>query len=91
MSLSIEMLILSGAISGLIIGLVSSNPKIGVYSLLCVPVSAIAYTIWWQSQNPDALRSTSGLDFFFNPLWPSFGALIGFVVGILLRSSFSDH
>ena len=41
----------------------------------------------WQDANPDALGSTSGLDFVFGPLWPSLGAIGGFVAGRLLHKA----
>ncbi|MCI1141977.1 hypothetical protein MOP88_06120 [Sphingomonas sp. WKB10] len=45
----------------------------------------IAYVYAWQSAHPDSLRSTSGLDFVFGPLWPSLGAMGGYVVGTAIR------
>ncbi|HEX8626242.1 MAG TPA: hypothetical protein VF782_14370 [Allosphingosinicella sp.] len=46
----------------------------------------IVYVAWWQGENPDKLRSTSGLDFIFGALWPSLGALAGLFAGDGLKS-----
>jgi hypothetical protein len=45
----------------------------------------IAYVYAWQSAHPESLRSTSGLDFLFVPLWASLGAMGGYVIGASLR------
>jgi hypothetical protein len=49
-------------------------------------VAMIVYVAWWQGENPDKLRSTSGLDFIFGALWPSLGALAGLFAGDGLKS-----
>jgi hypothetical protein len=46
----------------------------------------IAVVIVDQRLHPEIVRSTSALDFFFAPLWPSLGALTGYSVGRLVRS-----
>ena len=84
--MTIEFLVVAGLVAGLLIGVAVSKPGQGCVLLLAVPVASFAYIWWWQSQNPDKLRSTSALDFVFGPLWPSLGAVAGFFAGILLRS-----
>jgi hypothetical protein len=83
---TIEFLLMAGAVAGLFIGLAVARPAQGCAALLAVPLAMFAYVWWWQSQNPDKLRSISGLDFLFGPLWPSLGAVGGFFVGMLIRS-----
>ena len=83
--MSIELLIFLGFVAGLLVGVTARKPAVGCLIMLAVPVAMIAYVAWWQSQNPDQLRSTSALDFVFGPLWPSLGALGGFILGQLLR------
>lgn len=83
--MSIELLILCGFVAGLLVGVAVGKKSLGCLILIAVPVATIAYIIWWQSENPDKLRSTSGLDFVFGPLWPSLGAIAGFFAGRLLR------
>jgi len=39
----------------------------------------------WQSAHPESLRSTSGLDFVFGPLWPSPEAMGGYPGGKAIR------
>ena len=89
MMLTITQLLVAGFVAGLLIGIVLSRPKVGCVGLLAVPVGMFAYIWWWQGQNPDKLRSTSGLDFVFGPLWPSLGAIGGYLVGVALRSLLS--
>ena len=75
---SIEGLLIIGLTIGLVIGLITRNTRVGCSALVIVPVSMIGYIAWWQSQHPENIRSTSGLDFIFGPLWPSLGALAGY-------------
>jgi hypothetical protein len=82
--MSIEMLALCGAVVGLVIGLTLRVP-VGCVTLLLVPIGMIAYIYWWQTAHPENLRSTSGLDYLFAPLWPSLGAAFGFLVGVTIR------
>ena len=83
--MTIQAMMFYGFIVGLVIGMAVAKPRIGCLTLLAVPISMIAYIAWWQSQNPDMLRSTSSLDFMFGPLWPSLGAIGGFLVGKFSR------
>jgi len=46
---------------------------------------------WWQGEHPEDLRSTSGLDFVFAPLWPSLGAVMGYFAGMWFRSVFDGR
>jgi hypothetical protein len=82
--MSIELLLLCGFVPGLIVGVVVRKPWLGCLIMLAVPAAMIAYVAWWQSRNPDLLRSTSALDFVFAPLWPSLGALAGYILGQFL-------
>ena len=80
-----------GAAIGLIVGMVLHRPKIGCAALLIVPVAMIFFVSWWQGQHPENLRSTSGLDFIFGPLWPSLGAIGGYFIGRWLRTLFDNR
>lgn len=82
---TIEGLLAAGFACGLLVGVLAPRDKLGCFILLTVPIAMVVYTAWWQGQHPEALRSTSALDFFFGPLWPSLGAIAGFYVGRLLR------
>jgi len=84
--MTIEAMLISGAVVGLLIGLFSPNGRVGCAILWIVPVAMIAYIAVWQWQHPENLRSTSALDFLFGPLWPSLGASVGYVIGGSLRS-----
>lgn len=80
-----------GAVVGLLIGVILPRPKIGCLALLAVPVAMISFISWWQGEHPENLRSTSGLDLVFGPLWPSLGAFGGYYVGRRLRSAFGKR
>ena len=86
--LTIEGSFAIGAVIGALIGVTITKQKVGCLALWAVPVAMILYIGWWQGQHPESIRSTSGLDFVFGPLWPSLGALCGFYGGRLLRSLF---
>lgn len=75
-----------GAAVGLLTGLTLPRPKVGCLALLAVPLAMIVFISWWQGEHPENLRSTSGLDFVFGPLWPSLGAVVGYLAGKALRS-----
>jgi len=81
----IEIATLLGLVFGFVVGIVITKPKLGCLTLFLVPIAMIAYISAWQQQNPQFIRSTSGLDFLFGPLWPSVDALCGFAVGLILR------
>jgi hypothetical protein len=80
-----------GAAIGLLVGLALPRPKMGCVVLLAVPVGMIFFVSWWQGQHPENLRSTSGLDFVFGPLWPSFGAVGAYFIGAWLRTRFGER
>ncbi len=86
--LTIEGSLAVGAVAGLLVGLLLTRPKLGCLVLLAVPVAMIFFISWWQGEHPENLRSTSGLDFVFGPLWPSLGAIGGYYLGMGLRSFF---
>jgi hypothetical protein len=86
--MTIAMLLGAGFVAGLLLGVAFAEPAYGCAFLLTVSVAMFGYIWWWQSQNPDELRSTSSLDFLFGPLWPSLGAVGGFLAGVLLRTLF---
>lgn len=80
--MTIEMWVLGGFVVGFVSGL--AKPEYGCVLLPAIPVAMFAYIWWWQSQNPDALTSTSALDFVLGPLWPTLGAIGGWFTGVLL-------
>ena len=84
--MTIEMLIFCGALLGVSVGFVAQNPRFGCVILLAVPAAMIVYTGVWQATHSEHLRSTSALDYIFGPLWPSLGALGGFLLGICFQS-----
>lgn len=84
-SMPILMLLIAGALTGLVTGLIVQSPKLGCAALWAVPLATIAYIYAWQSAHPGSLRSTSGLDFVFGLLWPSLTTMGGFVGGKSLR------
>ena len=83
--MTIELSLILGFVAGLIVGGAVAKTQIGCLILLAIPVTMVAYLIWWQGENPDKLTSTSGLDFLFGPLWPSLGAIGGFSIAKLFR------
>jgi uncharacterized membrane protein YfcA len=85
--MAIVMMMFFGAIAGLLVGILIPNQRLGCVILLAVPVAMIIHISRWQDANPDALRSTSGLDFIFGPLWPSLGAIAGFAAGRMLHNA----
>jgi uncharacterized membrane protein YfcA len=84
--MTINMLLLYGAIAGLVLGSLIPRQRIGCIALLVVPIAMVVYVSRWQAAHPENIRSTSGLDFIFLPLWPSLGALAGFYVARTLRA-----
>lgn len=84
--MTIEILLFLGFIAGFIVGALLGEDRLGCLLLAIVPVAMFAYVGWWQSEHPESLRSTSGLDFLFGPLWPSAGAVAGLWAARWLRS-----
>ena len=80
-----------GFVAGLLTGLALPRPKLGCLVLFAVPVAMYAYVSQWHSEHPENMRSTSGLDFVFGPLWPSLGAFWGYFIGMWLRSLLNKH
>ena len=73
-----EALMLVGFAAGLMLGLALGAKRFGCLSLFLIPVGSVAYVSWWLGQNPELLRSTSGLEYLFVPLPPLIGALAGY-------------
>jgi len=85
--MTIEAMLTFGVAAGLAVGLIAPRERTGCLMLLAVPIAAFAYVWIWQAQHPESLRSTSSLDFLFGPLWPSIGAVCGYVAGRIGRRS----
>ncbi len=83
--MTMELFITIGFAAGLAVSLLTRGVVRGCLGLLAVPLLTFAYIWIWQSLNPEKLRSTGALDFVFGPIWPSFGAIVGFGVGELVR------
>lgn len=83
--MTIEALLIAGSIAGLLVGFARATAQAGCATLWVVPIAMVAYIAVWQSLHPENIRSTSGLDFVFGPLWPSLGALGGFGLARLVR------
>ena len=88
--MTIEFLIVGGAIVGLLSALLIRNARFGCASLWVIPVAMIIVVIVDQHLHPENVRSTSALDFIFAPLWPSLGALVGYVAGRLTQSAINN-
>jgi hypothetical protein len=82
---TIEGLLLLGFIAGCLVGVTIPSQKIGCLILLAIPIGMIGYIAWWQNQHPENIRSTSGLDFIFGPLWPSISAITAFYLSAGIR------
>ena len=86
--LGIEALLIIGLVGGFVAGLLFPKHRAGCLALLPIPIIMIVYISRWQSQHPENLRSTSGLDFVFGPLWPTAGAIAGFYLGRYVRARY---
>lgn len=84
--LSIGLLLLIGFVTGVVVGLPLGSNRFGCWTLAFVPIGAIGYVSWWQSQHIENLRSTSGLEFIFVPIPPSIAALVGYGLVRLIRN-----
>lgn len=89
--MTIELMLIAGGLVGFLFGLLAWNPKVGCALFGIIAVAMIVYVAIWQAQHPESLRSTSGLDFLFGPLWPSLGAFGGWAVGSFVRSLWKDR
>jgi len=87
---SIEAFILAGFIAGLVVGWLAPTSKLGCLVLLGIPFLALGYVSWWLAENPEIKReqATWAAVYFFGPLWPSVGALLGFYLFRALRDWF---
>lgn len=83
---SMEGSLFIGFVMGLLVGLTVAGKSRGCLILIAVPVAMVFYVDWWQDRHPEALRSTSALDFLFGPLWPSLGAVGGLCTVWWLRA-----
>lgn len=77
--------------AGLIGGFFTKSTATGCASLIIVPIGFYLYVDVWQNQHPEAIRSTSALDFVFVPLWTSMAALFGFATGKFIRETLDDR
>lgn len=84
--MTIQALLILGAIIGFVAAVLFANPRLGCVSLWIIPITMVATVIVDQRLHPESVRSTSALDFMFAPLWPSLGAIAGFLAGRLTRS-----
>ncbi len=86
--LSPGLLMLIGFAAGGLLGLLLRSKKIGCASLTVIPLAGFAYVSWWQSQNVESLRSTSGLDYMFGPPLPlTIGGLAGYGLVALVKAA----
>ena len=88
---TIEGAIAVGALVGLLIGVFLPNPKAGCFVLLIVPIAMVFFVASLHDRHPENLRSTSGLDFIFGPLWPSLGAVGAYFFCVMVRSHFDKR
>ena len=85
--MTIQFLVVVGAIVGLLSAILIRNARLGCASLWVIPVAMIIVVIVDQQLHRENVRSTSALDFIFAPLWPSLGALVGYAAGRLTQSA----
>ena len=83
-AMTIEALLIAGVVVGLLIGIFTTDHGCAV--LLIVPGVMVGYTALWQMTHSESLRSTSALDYLFAPLWPTIGAVTGFVASRAFKS-----
>ena len=84
--MGIVLLMICGFVAGVTVAIAVRDSSRGCLILLFVPATMLAYVIWWQTQHPENLRSTSALDLVFGPLWPSLGALSGYFMARIIKS-----
>jgi hypothetical protein len=84
--MGIELRLVCGFVVGVATAISVQDSNRGCLILLVVPAAMLAYVIWWQIQHPENLRSTSSLDLVFGPLWPSLGALGGYLMVRVIKS-----
>ena len=90
---SIEAFIFAGFVAGLAIGWLAPTSKPGCFVVLGVPILALCYVTWRSTGHPEirAEQSTWALVYFFGPLWPSIGALVGFYLVRAMREWSRKH
>ena len=67
-----------GLTAGGVLALTFRKRRFGCWSLILVPIATSVYVGRWQSQHPELLRSTSGLEFLFVQPPALIGALAGY-------------
>ena len=83
--MTIEMMLIGGFVAGLLVALAVARSGVGCALLLVVPIAMIVLVLDDQNMHPESQSSTSALAFIFAPLWPSLGAIGGFIAGKLAR------
>lgn len=78
-------LLLIAFIMGGCLGLGLRKWRFGCVSLLLIPIGACVYVGWWQSQHPELLRSTSGLEYLFVQFPVLIGGLAGYGLVAFIR------
>lgn len=70
---------------GAMLGLAFSSKRLGCLSLALIPLGGFAYVDWWQGQNLEMLRSTSGLDYLFVQFPVLIGGFAGYALVAFIR------
>lgn len=83
--MTIELMLIGGFVAGLLVALAIARSGMGCALLLLVPAAMIVLVLIDQKLHPEIQNSTSALAFIFAPLWPSLGAIGGFIAGKALR------
>ena len=89
--LSVPALLAIGGMAGLVMGALFGLRRGGALTLLLVPVGMIVYIANWQDKHPEALRSTSGLDYIFGPIPPTASALVAYGIACLIKAHLANR
>lgn len=89
--MTIWLMLIAGGLAGLLIGRLAGSEKAGCGLLCIIPLSMVIYVAISQALRPESLGSTSALEYFFDPLWPSVGAILGFGLGLAMRPHRDDR
>lgn len=89
--MTIGIMLIAGGLAGLMIGRLAVSEKAGCALLFVIPLSTIVFVAISQALRAEILRSTSALEYFFYPLWPSIGAILGFGLGLAMRPHRNDR
>lgn len=89
--MTIGLMLFAGGLAGWLIGRLAGSERAGCALLFIIPLSVIVYVAISQTLRPESLRSTSALEYFVNPLWPSIGAILGFGLGLTMRPRRDDR